>query len=184
MKILQRDEIESHYSAVLKGGLAGGLVGLAAGLGSVATASRLSSVVRKLTLPMKAYLCTSAGTFGAVVNADKASKSFEISRCRGNKQPVPDGLARDETMSQHVWRLGAENKLVIIHLSWIASMIGSLVLIGRNPYFTISQKLAQARVYAQGFTVAVLLATAMLGNKADRRLTNREGYPTPRVPSS
>ena len=38
----------------------------------------------------------------------------------------------------------------------------ALVRLGRNPYQTTAQKLVQARVYAQGLTVLVLLATAAL----------------------
>ena len=36
----------------------------------------------------------------------------------------------------------------------------ALALVGRNPYLTTSQKIVQARVYAQGLTLAVLVATA------------------------
>ena len=36
----------------------------------------------------------------------------------------------------------------------------SLGLVGRSPYLSTSQKIVQARVYAQGLTVAVLIATA------------------------
>ena len=36
----------------------------------------------------------------------------------------------------------------------------ALALVGRNPYLTGAQKLVQARVYAQGLTVAVLIITA------------------------
>lgn len=45
--------------------------------------------------------------------------------------------------------------------SWVASMVGSFALVGRNPYLTGPQKLVQARVYAQGLTVAVLVASAV-----------------------
>lgn len=38
-------------------------------------------------------------------------------------------------------------------------------LVGRNPYLTGQQKLVQARVYAQGLTLAVLIASfALEGN--------------------
>ena len=36
----------------------------------------------------------------------------------------------------------------------------ALALVGRNPYLSGAQKLVQARVYAQGLTLAVLVATA------------------------
>lgn len=36
----------------------------------------------------------------------------------------------------------------------------AMTIVGRNPYLTGAQKLVQARVYAQGLTLAVLVATA------------------------
>ena len=42
----------------------------------------------------------------------------------------------------------------------MASMGIALALVGRSPHLTRSQKIVQARVYAQGLTLAVLLATA------------------------
>lgn len=36
----------------------------------------------------------------------------------------------------------------------------ALALVGRSPYLTTPQKLVQARVYAQGLTLAVLIASA------------------------
>ena len=36
----------------------------------------------------------------------------------------------------------------------------ALGIVGRSPYLSTSQKIVQSRVYAQGLTVAVLLATA------------------------
>ncbi|KAL8958076.1 MAG: hypothetical protein Q9183_005909 [Haloplaca sp. 2 TL-2023] len=40
-------------------------------------------------------------------------------------------------------------------------MATALTLVGRNPYLSTAQKIVQARVYAQGLTVAVLVATAV-----------------------
>jgi hypothetical protein len=51
-------------------------------------------------------------------------------------------------------------KYKIVGATWIASMIGSFVLVGRNPYLSGQQKIVQARVYAQGLTLAVLCASA------------------------
>jgi Hypoxia induced protein conserved region len=55
---------------------------------------------------------------------------------------------------------GREEKYKIIGASWVASIITAFALVGRNPYLTGPQKLVQARVYAQGLTLAVLIATA------------------------
>ena len=55
-----------------------------------------------------------------------------------------------------------ENRYAIIGGSWAASMAAALTIVGRNPYQSTAQKLVQARVYAQGLTVLVLLASAAL----------------------
>lgn len=41
-------------------------------------------------------------------------------------------------------------------------MFAAFALVGRNPYLTGTQKLVQARVYAQGLTLAVLIASFAL----------------------
>lgn len=53
-----------------------------------------------------------------------------------------------------------EEKYKIIGITWVASIIGSFVIVGRNPYLTGQQKIVQARVYAQGLTLAVMCASA------------------------
>lgn len=60
-------------------------------------------------------------------------------------------------------RIGAwarEEKYKIIGATWIASIVGSFVLVSRNPYLSGQQKIVQARVYAQGLTLAVMCASA------------------------
>jgi hypothetical protein len=51
----------------------------------------------------------------------------------------------------------AEHRYQVVFGSWVASMGAALGLVGRNPYLTGAQKLVQARVYAQGLTVAVVI---------------------------
>jgi hypothetical protein len=53
----------------------------------------------------------------------------------------------------------AENRYSIVFTSWLASMGIALALVRRNPYLSTGQKLVQSRVYAQGLTLAVLLAS-------------------------
>jgi hypothetical protein len=62
-------------------------------------------------------------------------------------------------LGQRVKDWGGENRYGIVFGSWIASMGIALGLVQRNKYLTGAQKLVQARVYAQGLTVAVLLAS-------------------------
>ena len=74
--------------------------------------------------------------------------------------------AQDQKQSESILtrlkELGRENRYGIIGGSWVLSMAVSLALVSRNRYLTGPQKLVQARVYAQGLTLAVFLATAGL----------------------
>jgi len=80
MKILTKEEEAAHYkyvppthtelrfcltsqSKTLKGGIGGGIAGLAVGLAGVWGATRRYPAFRSLTLPLKAFLVTSSGTF-------------------------------------------------------------------------------------------------------------------------
>jgi hypothetical protein len=53
----------------------------------------------------------------------------------------------------------AENRYSIVFASWVASMGIALAIVRRNPYLSTGQKLVQSRVYAQGLTLGVLLAS-------------------------
>ena len=55
---------------------------------------------------------------------------------------------------------GKENRYPIVAGSWVLSMGIALGIVGRSPHLSTQQKLVQARVYAQGLTIAVLCATA------------------------
>lgn len=56
---------------------------------------------------------------------------------------------------------GKAHRYQLVGGSWVLSMVAALALTGRNPYLSTQQKLVQARVYAQGLTVAVLIASAV-----------------------
>jgi len=165
MKILTKEEEEAHYNATLKGGIKGGLFGLIVGTTTVLAAHHRFPTFRSLTLPMKTFLVTSSGTFLAIVEADRSSRSFESARNPANqyKDRASSDLAalkENETAFQRFKNWGRENRYPIVTASWVASLGIALGLVGRNPYLTRAQKLVQARVYAQGLTLAILIATA------------------------
>ncbi|KUL86863.1 hypothetical protein ZTR_05329 [Talaromyces verruculosus] len=166
MKILTKEEEAAHYSAVLKGGSFGTIIGLVGGWAGVLAASRRFHTIRNLTLPMKAFLVTSSGTFVGIIAADHSSRQFEAERNVGLKYlgEREERLRREELSQMSLGnRIGAwarEEKYKIIGATWIASIVGSFVLVGRNPYLSGQQKIVQARVYAQGLTLAVMCASA------------------------
>lgn len=62
-----------------------------------------------------------------------------------------------------------EEKYKIIGATWIASIVGSFFMVSRNPYLSGQQKIVQARVYAQGLTLAVMCASAAFEIQDQRR---------------
>lgn len=114
---------------------------------------------------MKAFLVTSTGTFSAIIAADRASRGFEWARdpqrqYKDRATLEQEQIRANESLFQRAKDWGRENRYPIVTASWVASMGIALGLVGRNPYLSRAQKLVQARVYAQGLTLAVLVATA------------------------
>ncbi|KAI9652508.1 MAG: hypothetical protein M1829_001524 [Trizodia sp. TS-e1964] len=165
MRLLTKEEEEAHSSSTMRGGIAGGLLGL--GIGGIAVwgASIRYPAFRSLTLPLKTFLITSSGTFGAIVQADRSSRGFEFARnpsysYQDNASRSLDELDRSKSSFDRALDWGQQNRYSIIGASWVVSMATALGLVRRNLYLTRTQKLVQARVYAQGLTVLVLVATA------------------------
>jgi hypothetical protein len=165
MKVISKEEEDAHYSVVLRGGLTGGSIGLALGLAGVIGASRRYPAFRQLTIPFRSFLVTSAGTFGAIITAERYSVNFQRARDPMNQyldesQRAAEEVRRSETNSKKLMDWGRENRYSIVFTSWIASMGLAMAMVNRNKFLSTSQKLVQARVYAQGLTLAVLIATA------------------------
>jgi hypothetical protein len=165
MKIITKEEEQAHYNATLKGGMTGGFVGLVLGGAAIYGAHKRFHAFRQLTLPMKTFLVTSSSTFAAIISADRASRNYETQRdpqrqYRDKASSDLDAVRAQEGTLQKLKDWGRENRYPIVTASWVASMGIALGLVGRNPYLSTAQKLVQARVYAQGLTLAVLVATA------------------------
>ncbi|KAF9885094.1 hypothetical protein FE257_000734 [Aspergillus nanangensis] len=166
MKILTKEEENAHYRAVVKGGTIGSILGLVGGVAGVMAAARRYHTIRNLTLPMKAFLVTSTGTFVGIVAADNSSRAYEAERNQNLQwYENREQRLRHEEMAQmsfadRAMTWARREKYKIVGVTWVASMIGSFALVGRNPYLSGSQKIVQARVYAQGLTLAVLVASA------------------------
>jgi len=168
MKVISKEVEKEHYGVVIRGGLIGGSVGLALGVAGVIGASKRYPAFRQLTLPFRSFLVTSTGTFGAIIVAERHSIQYQRSHDAMNNyleashRASEEALRAHKTESQRLMDWGRENRYTIVFTSWIAAMGIALALVGRNKYLSTSQKLVQARVYAQGLTLAVLIATAAL----------------------
>ncbi|KAL4978370.1 hypothetical protein BDW66DRAFT_18742 [Aspergillus desertorum] len=179
MKLLTKEEEDAHYHEVIKGGSFGTVLGLIGGYAGVMAASRRYHTIRNLTIPMKAFLVTSSATFVGIIGADRSSRRFEASRNQSRQwyENREERLRADElrgmSLSDRALAWAREERYTIVFSTWVASMIGSFAIVGRNPYLSGPQKLVQARVYAQGATLAVLIASAAF-EISERRRVRRE----------
>jgi hypothetical protein len=101
----------------------------------------------------------------AVIAADRASAAYDIEHNPEKKKEIERERNREHELTagktnlQRAKDWAEENRYPIIFGFWVLSMGGSFYLVNRNPYLSGSQKLVQARMYAQGATLAVLLAS-------------------------
>jgi len=180
MKILSKEEEDAHYAYVVRGGLKGGAYGLGIGIASAYLLNHRYPFFRNLTLPFKTFFVTSSATFALIIAADNASRSFEATRYRTNvtyQDQTAKMLAeqrKNMSAKDKVMDWGRENRYKIVSASWVASMAGSLALVYKDKYLTRSQKLVQARVYAQGLTLLVLIASAAFEISDARSGKNRD----------
>ena len=115
---------------------------------------------------MKSFLVTSSGTFVGIIAADSSSRNFEAQRnaerqwYETREQNLRERELQGMSFVDRAVAFARREKYKIVGVTWIASMIGSFAIVGRNPYMSGQQKIVQARVYAQGLTLAVLVASA------------------------
>ncbi|KAF2158785.1 hypothetical protein M409DRAFT_30743 [Zasmidium cellare ATCC 36951] len=167
--ILSQGERQAHYKATLQGGVIGGLVGLSAGALCVYLASRSFQGFRNITLAWRGYMITSAGTFGAVKAADYSSHRYEALHhpdraYHQNLDTLQKELYRQQPLSQRLGNWATRNQYSVVFGSWAVCLGASWNLLNRNPYLTKPQKLVQARVFAQGLTVAMVVVALALQN--------------------
>lgn len=168
----------------MKGGALGGTIALVAGTAAVYGAGRRYAVIQSLTLPFKAFLAVSAGSFGAIVTADRSGRAFESSQHQDQeyhdaRQSFFNARIAERTASEKAILWARQNKYSIVFGSWAASMCAAFMLVKRSPLST-AQKLVQARLWAQGLTLTVVIASLGLESaesemdKAAKTITEAE----------
>ncbi|EIW73244.1 hypothetical protein M231_07877 [Tremella mesenterica] len=168
MKILTPEDAQAYSQATISGGIKGSLLGVSLWVPLHYTLLRRSVQYRALPLPLKA--------FGAVVvvlpcisiTAEKAGEAYERSQWTGiGKRELDSKAQREEerwermSIQEKVKDWTGRHKYGVIAGGWAASMGLAFGIVARSP-MTFSQKLVQARMWAQGLTVAVLVGSAVV----------------------
>ncbi|CAD0084278.1 unnamed protein product, partial [Aureobasidium vineae] len=166
MKLLTPEQETEHYSNVLKGGWGGLIGGTAVSTALLWALGRRFHAIRNLDPSFHAFLVTGTGGFAeiAIINADRYSRNYEANHNPDNAYThsqtlLKQSLLAKQPLSQRAADLVSDNRYRIVLSSWAISMAFALTLVNRNPFLSQSQKLVRARMFAQGSTLAIVVAS-------------------------
>jgi len=139
--------------------VAGGLIAM--------SGSRYSQTYKTLSRPMKTFLLGSGTAATSILFGDHARVQYEDRQLLRHLDQVAADAARAEIRAQRgvMAELNyqvRENRNMVVGVSWLTCMAGSLGYTFSKKGLTTTQRIVTARMYAQGFTVLVMMAVAAL----------------------
>lgn len=164
MKILTREEIDAHSHYTLLGGLKGAAAGflISAAIFKLVPRRYPKFNPQNMTWSIKTALFITPPTLLASIVAEESSTKFDQKMYSGDASAdiiAEHNRWKNLPMKDKLLEGLSNNKYKIIVGSWAACLYGSWKLVDKDPYMTKAQKAVQARMYAQGLTVFLLLAS-------------------------
>ncbi|KAH3687995.1 hypothetical protein WICPIJ_001027 [Wickerhamomyces pijperi] len=164
MKLLTDDEIEAHWWATASGackGLASGL--LVSGAIFKLGPRKWPNFPKNLPWSIRTAIFISPPTVATTIWAEEASNSFDramYSSDHDSKRLLEEHARWSKlSLGGKITNTLVEHKYKFIVGAWAASMYGSWVYVDKDPIMTKTQKIVQARMYAQFLTVLLLLGS-------------------------
>ncbi|KAG9048292.1 hypothetical protein FS837_000355 [Tulasnella sp. UAMH 9824] len=173
MKVITEEEASAHQREVLKGGAEGLTYGLATSLPLSYLAHRRWPYYRSLPPSLKALGVVFVAAPWCVIQAERRAMQFEDEQ-RRKRVGYIDPNFEEEKAEVLREKMSATDRAVdwakrhpfsIVGGSWAASIAGAFGIIMRDPLQTTAQKVVQARIWAQGLTIGVLMASAVLAGR-------------------
>lgn len=159
---------DRQYNASVNAAAKGFGMGLAVAAPGAYVLNRAWPAFRGLTPAIKLFFVTSVSLASGVISADKAGIHYDQSHYTDRGAAVQRS---HQSLQQREWaELSAsdkaltwakENKFGVVAGTWAASMGGIFAYIHTQP-LSFAQRLVQTRVWAQGITMASLLAMAAI----------------------
>lgn len=176
MKIATQQELDAQQHATVMGGAKGFLSGAAVAFPVSYLLQRRWAYYRQLPPSLKAFGIILIVVPSFVISAEHAGQRFEREHWHDQGKAELDAVeAREQRhwdsldFKEKVKDFAARHQYGIILGGWALSMGISFGLVAANKYQTMPQKIVQARMWAQGLTVGVLIAAGVAShlNKAD-----------------
>jgi len=163
MKFPSKEELGEYTHAIAIGGLKGAAVGGVVSLGIFGYARRYIPNVQRYGAFARTFFLMAPPVLIGITAMEGASRKFEANKYGYITEETKNAQATQglSTKDKVVYYASA-NKYKFIMAGWAGSLAGSFWLINRDKLMSKSQKIVQARMYAQGLTVLILLATMAL----------------------
>ncbi|KAH9951711.1 hypothetical protein B0H21DRAFT_717174 [Amylocystis lapponica] len=169
MKLATPEELAAHQKATLRGAIEGILGGLAFSLPASFYFQRTSPYYRALPPHLKALGIIMVVGPCYAIQAERRGVQYDKSTWTG--AGVLE-LQREENVELSRWNSldsreklkdwAARNQYKLILGSWAASVAVAGTIVMRNRHQTVAQKVVQARMWAQGLTIGVLIGAGVL----------------------
>jgi len=169
MKLATQEELAGHHAATVRGAVEGVVAGLAISVPGSLWMHRRWPYYRALPVHLKVMGVIFVVAPLYAIQAERRGVEFDKSTWTGAGKVE---LEREEAQEISRWnRLDSKEKLKdwairnqykIILGSWATSMAVAGAIVMRNRHQTTAQKVVQARMWAQGLTIGVLIAAGVL----------------------
>ncbi|KAF8914295.1 hypothetical protein CPB84DRAFT_1957031 [Gymnopilus junonius] len=169
MKPLTPEQLKAHENWSRRGAIEGGLASGSVALAGSWYAHRHWAAYRKLPISLKCLGVVILVAPMVTIQAERRGLQYDRSQWTGEGLRVMDEkelLRMKEwdamTASQKVSDWSYRHQYSLIMGSWAASLGLAGLIISRNKYQTYPQKIVQARMWAQGLTIGLIIAAGAL----------------------
>ena len=173
MKIASQEELAQYNRAIAVGGLKGAAVGAVGSAGALYAAKKYYPKIFKGVFP-RTFLVLAPIAIVGFTAMEWASRKYESQKygyvkVEGDKGVVEAVDYSKMSFGQRASHFAQRNKYKIIMGGWAASLAGSFWVVNRDKFMSKSQKIVQARMYAQGLTVLMLLGSVALSVNQEKK---------------
>ena len=170
MKLITKQQQEEAAKTTMMGLFKGATVGLALSIPALHFARKRFPLIRSIPPVQHGYLMLVSALVVGMTNAELSYEAYLKSQWHGRTADILRKEQAEEaagiqalSLQGRALRWAKENRFGIIGMSWVSAMaISGGLIFARNRAVPFSQKIVQARMYAQGVTLAVLVASAGL----------------------
>jgi len=182
MKIrLTQKQVEEHTAASRRGAIEGTILGGSIAFAGSYWAQRRLPAYRNLPLSLKALGIIIITAPLLSIQAERRGLEYDRSQWEGAARELMDEKEFEEetrwqklSLWDKVGDWSYRHQYSLIMGSWATSLAVAGTIISRNEYQTYPQKIVQARMWAQGLTIGLLIVAGALTHSR-KRLENEAG---------